>query len=90
VLRGVAGFPAGIAEMHFGAFFVWTLLSSLLLCSLLVGLGYQLGDHLDSVLPLLHRWGTLGGVVVVVLIVIGIVVWSRMRKRNPSTSEADS
>ncbi|HEY1681271.1 MAG TPA: DedA family protein [Candidatus Tumulicola sp.] len=90
VVRGVAGFPAGIAEMHYGAFILWTLLSSLVLCSLLVGLGYQLGDHLDRILPLLHRWGTLGGIIAVIVVVAGIIVWSLMRKRNPSTREGDS
>ncbi|HEY1428243.1 MAG TPA: DedA family protein [Candidatus Tumulicola sp.] len=90
VIRGIVGFPAGVAEMAFGPFILWTLLGSLIFCSILVTVGYQLGGHLDAVLPLLHRGGTIVGIIAVVLIVVGIVVWSRMRKRNPSTVEADS
>jgi membrane protein DedA with SNARE-associated domain len=89
-IRGVVGFPAGVAEMHFGLFFLWSLLGSLVFCAGLAFVGYQLGDHLDSVLPLLHRWGTLGGIIAVVLIVAGLIVWSLVRKRNPSTQEDDS
>jgi membrane protein DedA with SNARE-associated domain len=90
VLRGVVGFPAGIAEMRFGAFFLWTLLGSLVFCGVFAFIGYQLGDHLDAVLPLLHRGGTVAGIVGVLVIVVGLIVWLRVRKRNSSTVEADS
>jgi membrane protein DedA with SNARE-associated domain len=89
-LRGVVGFPAGIAEMPFGVFFLWTLLGSLIFCGIFAYVGYQLGDHLDAVLPLLHRGGTVVGIAALVVVVVAVVIWSRMRKRNPATAEADS
>jgi len=45
---------------------------------------------LDAVLPLLHRGGTVVGIAALVVVVVAVVVWSRVRKRNPATAEADS
>lgn len=85
VIRGIAGFPAGVAEMNLAHFLLWTLLGSLIFCSALIGLGHALGGHLDTILPLLHRGGTLVAVVAVLAIVAGfIVVRVRARKRGAS------
>jgi membrane protein DedA with SNARE-associated domain len=81
VVRGIAGFPAGVAEMSVLPFYLWTLLGSLIFCSALIGIGYGLGGHLDSILPLLHRGGTIA-LIVAVIIVVGIVVVVRLRARK--------
>lgn len=75
VIRGVCGFPAGIAEMNLVHFYVWTLLGSLVFCSALVFLGFAAGDHLAEMLPMLHRGGTVAGIVAVVIVVAGIIAY---------------
>jgi len=85
VIRGIAGFPAGVAEMNLAHFLLWTLLGSFIFCTALIALGHALGGHLDAILPLLHRGGTLVAVVAVLAIVAGfIVVRVRARKRDAS------
>lgn len=92
VIRGIAGFPAGIAEMNLAHFYLWTLLGSLTFCSGLILIGHAFGGHLDVILPLLHRGGTVAVVVAVVAIVaIALVVWARSRKRpSAPAAEGDS
>jgi membrane protein DedA with SNARE-associated domain len=90
VIRGIAGFPAGIAEMNLAHFYLWTFLGSLIFCGAMIGLGFALGDHLDAILPLLHRGGTalaIGTVVAIVAIVL--IVRARSRKRDVLSAEGD-
>jgi membrane protein DedA with SNARE-associated domain len=70
VIRGVVAIPAGIAEMNLGLFYLWTLAGSGIFCTALIVLGYSLGTHVDSVLPLLRR----GGMIVVVVAIVAAIV----------------
>ena len=89
VIRGIAGFPAGIAEMTLSHFYLWTLLGSLVFCSALIGLGYALGGHLDAILPLLHRGGTI--VAIAAIVAIAVIVFAvRARARRRTAPEGDS
>jgi membrane protein DedA with SNARE-associated domain len=92
VIRGIAGFPAGIAEMNLAHFYLWTFLGSLVFCSGLILIGHAFGGHLDAILPLLHRSGTIVAVAAVVAIVaIGLIVRARSRKRGVRpAAEGDS
>jgi membrane protein DedA with SNARE-associated domain len=81
VIRGISGYPAGIAEMNLAHFYLWTLLGSVVFCGALIGVGYGLGGHLDAILPLLHRGGTIVAIVAV-LAIIAIVVVVRIRARR--------
>lgn len=93
VIRGIAGFPAGIAEMNLAHFLLWTLLGSLVFCSGLIVVGYTLGDHLDAILPLLHRGGVIVAVAAVAVVVAAIVVVrmrARKRARPQRAAEGDS
>ena len=84
-VRGIAGFPAGVAEMSLAHFYLWTLLGSLGFCTALIVLGQALGGHLDAILPLLHRSGAFVAAAAVAAIVLGfVVVWVRARKRDAS------
>jgi membrane protein DedA with SNARE-associated domain len=89
VIRGIAGFPAGIAQMTLSHFYLWTLLGSLVFCSALIGLGYALGGHLDAILPLLHRGGTI--VAIAAIVAIAVIVFAvRARARRRTATEGDS
>ncbi|MBV8244727.1 MAG: DedA family protein [Candidatus Eremiobacteraeota bacterium] len=87
-VRGVAGFPAGIAQMNLAHFYLWTLLGSAIFCAGMIGVGYAFGGHLDAIIPLLHR----GGIAVVALAVVAIVVialYVRARSRRRDTLSAE-
>jgi membrane protein DedA with SNARE-associated domain len=87
-VRGVAGFPAGIAQMNVAHFYLWTLLGSLIFCSAMIGIGYAFGGHLDAILPLLHRGGLVVAAVVAV-IVLAFVVRAWSRRRNALSAEGE-
>jgi membrane protein DedA with SNARE-associated domain len=87
-VRGVAGFPAGIAQMNVAHFYLWTLLGSLIFCSSMIGIGYAFGGHLDAILPLLHRGGLVVAAVVAV-IVLAFVVRAWSRRRNALSAEGE-
>jgi membrane protein DedA with SNARE-associated domain len=83
VIRGIAGFPAGIAEMNLAHFYLWTFLGSLIFCGAMIGLGFTLGDHLDTILPLLHRGGLLlAAAALVAIVAVVLVVRARSRRRQ--------
>ena len=89
-IRGVAGFPAGIAEMNVAHFYLWTLLGSLIFCGAMIGIGFAFGGHLDAILPLLHRSGlVLAAVTVVVIVAIVLVVRARARRRDTLSAEGE-
>ena len=79
VIRGIVGIPAGIAEMNLAHFYLWTFLGSAIFCSGFIVLGYAFGDHLDAILPLIHKGGLAALIAVVVL---GIAVYFIMRARG--------
>lgn len=86
VVRGIVGFPAGIARMNLAQFYLWTFLGSLVFCGGLVALGHALGDHLDALLPAIHRGGTLV-LIVAIVVILGIVAVVRLRGRRAAPSE---
>jgi membrane protein DedA with SNARE-associated domain len=80
VIRGVVAIPAGIAEMNVGLFYLWTFAGSGIFCTALIVLGYSLGAHVDSVLPLLRKGGLiLASVAVVAAIAVALIVRSRAK-----------
>lgn len=79
VIRGVVAIPAGIAEMNLGLFYLWTLAGSGIFCTALIVLGYSLGAHVDTVLPLLRRGSF---VVVAFVLALACVVVLVVRARS--------
>ncbi len=83
VIRGIVSIPAGLAEMDLPQFYMWYALGSLGFCALLVWLGYELGDHIDRVMPLLHKGGlALAIAAVVVMIALWLIVRARNQRRT--------
>lgn len=81
VIRGIVSIPAGLAEMNLAHFYAWYAIGSTIFCGGLILLGDELGGHLDSVLPLLHRAGLLTLACAVVVIVVTAFALRR-RKRE--------
>lgn len=82
VVRGIVGIPAGIARMKLVPFYLWTLLGSIVFCGGLALLGNKLGQHLNTLLPELHKWSyLLLGALVVLIGAIAVV--ALIRSRSP-------
>jgi membrane protein DedA with SNARE-associated domain len=86
VIRGLIGIPAGIAEMPLVPFYVWTALGSLGFCGGLILLGNSVGGHLDTVMPVVHRFGLIVGALVVLAAIV-LVVLARRNAVKPSPRE---
>jgi membrane protein DedA with SNARE-associated domain len=83
VIRGIVSIPAGLAAMDLMPFYLWYALGSLGFCGALVGLGYELGDHVSSITPLLHKGGLIAAIVAVIVIV---ALWFVLRRRGREAS----
>ncbi len=84
-VRGIVSIPAGLAEMDLVPFYVWYFLGSLGFCGGLILVGNAFGDHLDTMLPLVHRFGTVVLAVAIVAI-IALVLVLRLRNRADAAS----
>ena len=78
VIRGIVSIPAVLAAMDLAPFYLWYAVGSTIFCGVLVGLGFELGDHVNSLTPLLHKGGYIVAALAVV-VMIGIVVVVRRR-----------
>lgn len=81
VVRGLIGIPAGIAEMPLVPFYMWTFAGSLIFCGGLILLGHSLGGHLDTVMPLIHKFG----LAVIGLVVVIAAVWVLVARKKQVT-----
>ena len=79
VVRGIAALPAGVSDMAWSKFLMYTAAGSAIFCYALIFLGTRLGNHLDMVAPLLSR----AAIVVPVVVIVCVIVM--MRRREPAT-----
>ena len=84
-VRGVVSLPAGISRMPKRYFFGYTFLGSALFCFGLAYLGQYAGKRLDSILPVIHKFGLPIILVSIVLAVVAIVYWRMSRTRRPAS-----
>lgn len=85
--RAVISFCAGIAEMHFGITTVLSALSALLWNSILVYMGYALGDNWEAIGNYLSTYSR----IVTILVTAGVLIWAayawiRWRKKKNGTA----
>jgi membrane protein DedA with SNARE-associated domain len=87
-VRFMAGPMAGAAGMRFWRFLGWNVLGALVWCTLIVTVGYLVGDELYQAVRLAHaasRWVAIGAVL---LVIAAIVFW--WRERHPAVSRPDA
>jgi membrane protein DedA with SNARE-associated domain len=80
VIRGIAALPAGISDMPWSKFLLYTAAGSTIFCYSLIFLGNRLGRHLHDVMPMLSK----AAVVIPVLVIVAIVAIV-LRRREPAT-----
>jgi membrane protein DedA with SNARE-associated domain len=82
--RFMAGPMAGAAGMSFLRFLGWNVSGALIWCSLIISVGYLLGDELEWVAHVVHtasHWLALG------IFLLGAVIWLYFRERQQNRSE---
>ncbi len=84
--RFMAGPMAGAAGMGFWRFFGWNLFGAIIWCSLVITIGYLVGDELEWVAYLLHRVGLWVALAAVLLIGAIWLWWWRAREQRGSES----
>ncbi|SRR5579884_1670527 len=83
--RFMAGPMAGAAGMSFLRFLGWNVSGALIWCSLIITIGYVVGDELEAVSHLIHTagyWVALG------LVLFLTIVWWVVRERQQKRFEA--
>jgi membrane protein DedA with SNARE-associated domain len=79
VIRGFVGFPAGMAKMNLAHFYLWTFLGSVVFCGAFIAVGDALGDHLNDILPLIHKGGL---AILAVAVLVAVAAFFVMRARR--------
>lgn len=79
VIRGIVSIPAGLAEMNLAHFYCWYALGSIAFCGALVLLGFEAGDHVDSLTAMLHKGGLL---VAIGAVIVMVALWFVVRRRR--------
>ncbi|HSX00734.1 MAG TPA: DedA family protein [Candidatus Saccharimonas sp.] len=69
-VRGLVGYPAGIAEMDLRKFLLYSAAGSAVWTAFLMYLGYLLGDNLALMDQLASRFSVLG-----IILVVGLLAW---------------
>lgn len=82
-VRFMAGPMAGAAGMPFAQFLGWNVMGAMVWCSIVVTVGYLVGDELYDVIRISHL-ASRGTELAVALVVIALfVVWWRERRHQP-------
>ncbi len=88
-VRFMAGPMAGAAGMPFFRFLGWNVLGAIVWCSLIVTVGYLVGDELYRVAGMAHsasRWIALG--VLVIAVALYFIFWRERSQPLPSRPES--
>src|SRR5436305_12561154 len=84
VVRTYISLPAGIAEMPFARFCIYTVLGSLPWCLLLAYVGTIIGGNLATLSPIFHTFD----VVILIVLVVLIALYIRRHIRNDRKARA--
>lgn len=79
IIRSLISIPAGMSQMHVGAFLLYTTLGTAIWNIILINLGAFAGANWESVAAYIHTYSSVA-YVIIALVVIGFVIWF-IRKR---------
>jgi len=83
--RFMAGPMAGAAGMSFWRFLGWNVLGALIWCSIVITVGYVVGDELDWIARLVRTAGHWVAVGFFLLLLIVVLFWREHRQRHSHT-----
>jgi membrane protein DedA with SNARE-associated domain len=68
--------------MNLPQFYLWTFLGSVVFCGAFIAVGDLLGDHLNEILPLIHKGGlVIFGVAVIAAVAAFFIMRARRTQR---------
>lgn len=70
IIRTVISFPAGVADMNFGLFSLFTFAGTLIWSSVLAGAGYLLGDNWDTISVYVSKYEKAILIILIVVVVL--------------------
>ncbi|MDX2251512.1 MAG: DedA family protein [Nitrospira sp.] len=82
VVRTFISLPAGIANMNFPRFVIFTFIGALPWCYLLAYIGVRMGEEWDNLRGYFHQFDVVIGIVLA--LGLGYFLWSHWPKRNPT------
>ena len=82
IVRSLISIPAGMSEMPMVKFIIYTVCGSMIWNTVLICLGYKLGDNWEYVLTILDKYQLI--VIVILIIVFGYVIIKFYRKKRKS------
>lgn len=82
IVRSLISIPAGMSEMPMLKFIIYTVCGSMIWNTILICLGYKLGDNWEYVLTILDKYQMV--VIVILVIIFGYVIIKFYRKKRKS------
>lgn len=82
IVRSLISIPAGMSEMPMGKFIIYTICGSMIWNTVLICLGYKLGDNWEYVLTILDKYQMV--VIIILIIIFGYVIIKFYRKKRKS------
>lgn len=82
IVRSLISIPAGMSEMKFLKFLLYTILGSTIWNTVLVLLGKQLGDSWERVVEVFDNFSNIILVVLVIVVIFGIYWFYRSKSKN--------
>lgn len=82
IVRTFISLPAGMSEMNFSKFIIYSIIGSLPWCLLLGYIGYYLGDKWTMIKPYFHRLDIVMAVVIIGVIAYLIYRWKTKKARQ--------
>jgi membrane protein DedA with SNARE-associated domain len=82
VVRTFISLPAGIANMNFPRFVIFTFIGALPWCYLLAYIGVRMGEEWDNLRGYFHQFDVVIGIVIA--LAVGYFLWSHWPRRSPT------
>ena len=82
IIRTFISLPAGILKAKKRTFFILTFVGSLIWSYALVKVGVELGEHMDKIMPLWHKFD--GVIIILCFILLGIYLYKHILKLKKS------
>jgi membrane protein DedA with SNARE-associated domain len=82
LIRSLISIPAGMSNMNFTLFLLFTLIGTLIWNIILIIIGVVLGENWDSILGFMDMYSTITYAVIAIAIVIFVILFIRKRSRK--------
>ena len=82
IIRTFISLPAGILKAKKRTFFILTFLGSLIWSYALVKVGVELGEHMDKIMPLWHKFDEV--IIILFILLAGIYLYKHVKKLKKS------